>query len=86
MRRMNPPLPGRPWFLSAICAAGATDTFRFLKQKIHDEKLSIWEAAATLPLAFHFVTPNIKTLEIASVSTDPSSFYFPSHTFLKVNS
>ncbi|KAM7014265.1 vitellogenin-2-like [Passerculus sandwichensis] len=59
-------LPYRPWFLSAICAAGATDTFRFLKQKIHDKKLNIWEAAVTLPLAFHFVTPNIKTLEIAS--------------------
>ncbi|NXO37563.1 VIT2 protein, partial [Locustella ochotensis] len=59
-------LPYRPWFLSAICAAGATDTFRFLKQKIHDEKLNIWEAAVALPPAFHFVTPNIKTLEIAS--------------------
>ncbi|NWY74058.1 VIT2 protein, partial [Erithacus rubecula] len=59
-------LPYRPWFLSAICAAGATDTFRFLKQKIHDEKLNIWEATVTLPLAFHFVTPNKKTLEIAS--------------------
>ncbi|NWS24141.1 VIT2 protein, partial [Polioptila caerulea] len=59
-------LPYRPWFLSAICAAGATDTFRFLKQKIHDEKLNIWEAAATLPLAFHFVTANKQTLEIAS--------------------
>ncbi|NWW78403.1 VIT2 protein, partial [Climacteris rufus] len=59
-------LPYRPWFLSAICAAGATDTFRFLKQKIHDEKLNIWEAAATLPLAFHFVTPNKQTLEVAS--------------------
>ncbi|NXB68579.1 VIT2 protein, partial [Struthidea cinerea] len=59
-------LPYRPWFLSAICAAGATDTFRFLKQKIHDDELSIWEAAATLPLAFHFVTPNKQTLEIAS--------------------
>ncbi|NXJ89185.1 VIT2 protein, partial [Corythaixoides concolor] len=59
-------LPYRPWLLSAICAAGATDTFRFLKQKIHDEKLSIWETAATLPLAFHFVTPNKQTLEVAS--------------------
>ncbi|NXL46209.1 VIT2 protein, partial [Podilymbus podiceps] len=59
-------LPYRHWFLSAICAAGATDTFRFLKQKIHDEQLNIWEAAATLPLAFHFVTPNKKTLEVAS--------------------
>ncbi|NWZ69413.1 VIT2 protein, partial [Acrocephalus arundinaceus] len=59
-------LPYRPWFLSAICAAGATDTFRFLKQKIHDKKLNIWEAAVTLPLAFHFVTPNKQTLEIAS--------------------
>ncbi|NXI97384.1 VIT2 protein, partial [Psophia crepitans] len=58
--------PYRPWFLSAICAAGATDTFRFLKQKIHDEKLNIWEAAAALPLAFHFVTPNKQTLEVAS--------------------
>ncbi|XP_027754198.1 vitellogenin-2-like [Empidonax traillii] len=56
----------RPWFLSAICAAGATDTFRFLKQKIHDKKLNTWEAAATLPLAFHFVTPNKQTLEVAS--------------------
>ncbi|NWW43497.1 VIT2 protein, partial [Pedionomus torquatus] len=56
----------RPWFLSAICAAGATDTFRFLKQKVHDEKLNIWEAAAILPLAFHFVTPNKQTLEVAS--------------------
>ncbi|NXU30574.1 VIT2 protein, partial [Thalassarche chlororhynchos] len=59
-------LPYRHWFLSAVCAAGATDTFRFLKQKIHDEKLNIWEAAATLSLAFHFVTPNKQTLEIAS--------------------
>ncbi|NWU50174.1 VIT2 protein, partial [Dromas ardeola] len=59
-------LPYRCWFLSAICAAGATDTFRFLKQKIHDEKLNFWEAAATLPLAFHFVTPNKQTLEVAS--------------------
>ncbi|NXS76448.1 VIT2 protein, partial [Pandion haliaetus] len=59
-------LPYRHWFLSAICAAGATDTFRFLKQKIHDEKLNIWEAAATLPLAFHFITPNKQTLEVAS--------------------
>ncbi|KFV57815.1 Vitellogenin-2 [Gavia stellata] len=58
--------PYRPWFLSAICAAGATDTFRFLKQKIHDEKLNIWEAAVTLPLAFHFVTPNEQTLGVAS--------------------
>ncbi|NXP05893.1 VIT2 protein, partial [Thinocorus orbignyianus] len=56
----------RPWFLSAICAAGATDTFRFLKQKIHDEKLNIWEIAAALPLAFHFVTSNKQTLEVAS--------------------
>lgn len=72
----TPHLPGRHWFLSAICAAGATDTFRFLKQKIHDEKLSIWEAATTLPLAFHFVTPNKQTLEVASVSTDHSSFHF----------
>ncbi|NXQ18064.1 VIT2 protein, partial [Peucedramus taeniatus] len=59
-------LPYRPWFLSAICAAGTTDTFRFLKQKIHDKKLNIWEASVTLPLAFHFVTPNKQTLEIAS--------------------
>ncbi|NXX13849.1 VIT2 protein, partial [Podargus strigoides] len=58
--------PYRPWFLSAISAAGATDTFRFLKQKIHDDKLNIWEAAVTLPLAFHFVTPNKQTLEVAS--------------------
>ncbi|PKK27936.1 vitellogenin-2-like [Columba livia] len=58
--------PYRPWFLSAICAAGATNTFRFLKQKIHDGKLNIWEAAATLPLASHFVTPNKETLEVAS--------------------
>ncbi|XP_010292124.1 PREDICTED: vitellogenin-2-like [Phaethon lepturus] len=59
-------LPYRYWFLSAVCAAGATDTFRFLKQKIHDEKLNIWEAAVILPLAFHFVTPNKQTLEVAS--------------------
>ncbi|NXM74798.1 VIT2 protein, partial [Serilophus lunatus] len=58
--------PYRPWILSAVCAAGATDTFRFLKQKVHDEKLNIWEAAAALPLAFHFVTPNKQTLEVAS--------------------
>ncbi|NWR63271.1 VIT2 protein, partial [Bucorvus abyssinicus] len=58
--------PYRHWFLSAICAAGATDTFRFLKEKIHDENLSIWEAATTLPFAFHFVTPNKQTLEVAS--------------------
>ncbi|NXX47119.1 VIT2 protein, partial [Tricholaema leucomelas] len=58
--------PYRPWLLSAICAAGATDTFRFLKQKIHDEKLNIWEATVTLPFAFHFVTPNKQTLEVAS--------------------
>ncbi|NWV59384.1 VIT2 protein, partial [Malurus elegans] len=65
LRFVNEP-PYRPWFLSAICAAGVTDTFRFLKQKIHDEKLNIWEAAAILPLAFHFVTPNKQTLDIAS--------------------
>ncbi|XP_010182245.1 PREDICTED: vitellogenin-2-like [Mesitornis unicolor] len=59
-------LPYRRWFLSAVCAAGATDTFRFLKQKVHDEQLNIWEAAATLPLAFHFVTPNKQTLDVAS--------------------
>ncbi|XP_015492320.1 vitellogenin-2-like [Parus major] len=58
--------PYRPWFLSAICAAGATDTFRFLKQKIHDGKLNIWEAAVTLPLTFYFVTPNKQAVEIAS--------------------
>ncbi|NWX09135.1 VIT2 protein, partial [Caloenas nicobarica] len=58
--------PYRPWLLSGICAAGATNTFRFLKQKIHDGKLNIWEAAATLPLASHFVTPNKQTLEVAS--------------------
>ncbi|XP_053929153.1 vitellogenin-2 [Cuculus canorus] len=60
----NPPY--RPWFLSAICAAGATDTFRFLKQEIHDGKLNTWEAAMALPLAFHFVTPNKETLQVAS--------------------
>ncbi|KFO72775.1 Vitellogenin-2, partial [Cuculus canorus] len=60
----NPPY--RPWFLSAICAAGATDTFRFLKQEIHDGKLNTWEAAMALPLAFHFVTPNKQTLQVAS--------------------
>ncbi|KFR03720.1 Vitellogenin-2, partial [Opisthocomus hoazin] len=59
-------LPYRHWFLSAICAAGAADTFRFLKEKIHDAKLNIWEAAVTLPLAFHFVTPNKQTLQDAS--------------------
>ncbi|NXX84089.1 VIT2 protein, partial [Urocolius indicus] len=58
--------PYRPWLLSAICAAGATDTFRFLKQIIHDEKLNLWEATGTLLLAFHFVTPNKQTLEVAS--------------------
>ncbi|XP_035393591.1 vitellogenin-2-like [Cygnus atratus] len=58
--------PYRHWFLSAVCAAGATDTFQFLKQKIHDKKLNIWEAAVALPLAFHFVTPNKQTLEVAS--------------------
>uniref|UniRef100_A0A8C3GPS3 Phosvitin n=1 Tax=Cairina moschata TaxID=8855 RepID=A0A8C3GPS3_CAIMO len=58
--------PYRHWFLSAVCAAGATDTFQFLKQKIHDKKLNIWEAAVVLPLAFHFVMPNKQTLEVAS--------------------
>ncbi|NXU55037.1 VIT2 protein, partial [Turnix velox] len=58
--------PCRPWFLSAICAAGTADTFRFLKQRIHDGKLSYWEAAAALPLAFHFVTPSNQTLQVAS--------------------
>ncbi|NXK44964.1 VIT2 protein, partial [Chauna torquata] len=58
--------PYRHWFLSAVCAAGATDTFQFLKQKIHDKKLNVWEAAVALPLAFHFVTPNKQTLEVAS--------------------
>ncbi|NWU99801.1 VIT2 protein, partial [Upupa epops] len=59
-------LPYRHWFLSAICAAGTTDTIRFLKQKIHYEKLNIWEVAVTLPLAFHFAAPNKETLEVAS--------------------
>ncbi|NXN97023.1 VIT2 protein, partial [Rhinopomastus cyanomelas] len=58
--------PYRRWFLSAICAAGTTDSVRFLKQKVHDEKLNIWEAAAALPLAFHFAASNKQTLEVAS--------------------
>ncbi|XP_057264328.1 vitellogenin-2-like [Pezoporus wallicus] len=74
----NPPY--RHWFLSATCAAGATDTFRFLKQKIHDEKLNIWEAAVTLPLAFHFVSINKQTLEIASTFlTCPQIRKLPMH-------
>ncbi|NXS59613.1 VIT2 protein, partial [Brachypteracias leptosomus] len=76
-------LPYRHWFLSAICAAGATDTFRFLKQKIHDEKLNIWEVAATLPLAFHFVTSNKETLEVASTFlTCPQIQKAPIHLIL----
>uniref|UniRef100_A0A8C3M0G0 Phosvitin n=1 Tax=Chrysolophus pictus TaxID=9089 RepID=A0A8C3M0G0_CHRPC len=58
--------PYRHWFMSAVCAAGTTDTFQFLKQKIHDKNLNIWEAAVALPLAFHSVMPNKKTLEVAS--------------------
>ncbi|XP_042675434.1 vitellogenin-2-like [Centrocercus urophasianus] len=58
--------PYRHWFMSAVCAAGATDTFQFLKQKIHDKNLNIWEAAVALPLAFHSVMPSKKTLEVAS--------------------
>ncbi|NXC47360.1 VIT2 protein, partial [Penelope pileata] len=58
--------PYRHWFLSALCAAGATNAFQFVKQKIHDKNLNIWEAAAALPLAFHFVTPSKRTLEVAS--------------------
>nr|XP_009490284.1 PREDICTED: vitellogenin-2-like [Pelecanus crispus] len=73
----------RHWFLSAICAAGATDTFRFLKQKIHEEKLNIWEAAATLPLAFHFVTLNKQTLEVASAFlTCPQIQKVPMHRII----
>ncbi|XP_008941200.1 PREDICTED: vitellogenin-2-like [Merops nubicus] len=73
----------RHWFLSAICAAGATDTFRFLKEKIHDKKLSNWEAAATLPLAFHFVTPNKETLEVASTFlTCPEIQKVPMHRII----
>ncbi|XP_074954126.1 vitellogenin-2-like [Phalacrocorax aristotelis] len=76
-------LPYRHWFLSTICAAGATDTFKFLKQKIHDEKLNIWEAAATLPLAFHFVTPNKQTLEVASAFlTCPQIQKVPMHRII----
>ncbi|OXB55466.1 hypothetical protein ASZ78_012898 [Callipepla squamata] len=58
--------PYRHWFLSAVCAAGATDTFQFLKQKIHDKNLNVWEGAVVLPLAFHSVMPSKKTLEVAS--------------------
>ncbi|XP_010084431.1 PREDICTED: vitellogenin-2-like [Pterocles gutturalis] len=73
----------RHWFLSAICAAGTTDTFRFLKQKIHDEKLNIWEASVTLPLAFHFVTPNKQTLEVASsFLTCPQIHKAPMHRII----
>ncbi|NWW90578.1 VIT2 protein, partial [Rhynochetos jubatus] len=76
-------LPYRHWFLSAICAAGAADTFRFLKQKVHDEKLNSWETAATLPLAFHFVTPNKQTLEVASTFlTCPQIQKAPMHRIL----
>ncbi|NXP73056.1 VIT2 protein, partial [Ramphastos sulfuratus] len=72
--------PYRHWFLSAICAAGTTDAFQFLKQKIHDEKLNIWEATVTLPLAFHFVTPNKQTLEIAlAFLTCPQTQKVPIH-------
>ncbi|NWR71624.1 VIT2 protein, partial [Centropus unirufus] len=55
----------RPWFLSTLCAAGATNTFQFLKEKIHDGKVNNWEAAVALPLAFHFVMPNKQTLQVA---------------------
>ncbi|NXJ74287.1 VIT2 protein, partial [Trogon melanurus] len=76
-------VPYRHWFLSAICAAGATDTFRFLKQKIHDEKLNTWETAATLPLAFHFVTPSKQTLEVASTFlTCPQIQKVPMHRII----
>ncbi|XP_009877300.1 PREDICTED: vitellogenin-2-like [Apaloderma vittatum] len=76
-------LPYRHWFLSAICAAGAADTFRFLKQKIHDEKLNIWETAATLPLAFHFITPSKQTLEVASTFlTCPQIQKVPMHRII----
>lgn len=77
----SPPLPARHWFLSAVCAAGATDTFQFLKQKIHDKNLNIWEAAVALPLAFHSVMPNKKTLEVASVSTNYSPSSYPATHF-----
>uniref|UniRef100_K7GGJ3 Vitellogenin domain-containing protein n=1 Tax=Pelodiscus sinensis TaxID=13735 RepID=K7GGJ3_PELSI len=43
----------RRWLLSAICAAGTTETFMFLKQKIHNGDFSYMESAMTIALAFH---------------------------------
>ncbi|EMP27370.1 Vitellogenin-2 [Chelonia mydas] len=53
----------RRWLLSAICAAGTTETFMFLKQKIHNEDMSYLESALTIALAFHLSKADDHTLQ-----------------------
>ncbi|XP_061489475.1 vitellogenin-2-like isoform X2 [Rhineura floridana] len=62
----------RSWLLSAVGAAGTTDTFMFLKQRIHNEDLSFLESTVTLTLAFHLTKTNGLILkEAADLMTSP---------------
>ncbi|XP_074858737.1 vitellogenin-2-like [Carettochelys insculpta] len=53
----------RRWLLSAICAAGTTETFMFLKQKIQNEDFTYLESAFTIALAFHLSKADDHTLQ-----------------------
>uniref|UniRef100_A0A8C3K926 Phosvitin n=1 Tax=Calidris pygmaea TaxID=425635 RepID=A0A8C3K926_9CHAR len=82
-------LPYRHWFLSAICAAGATDTFRFLKQKIHDEKLLLFlqtfltcpqiQKAPTLRIIVYLAYGSMVNKYCAQTSLCPNELLQPLH-------
>nr|XP_034979053.1 vitellogenin-2-like [Zootoca vivipara] len=56
----------RRWLLSAVAVAGTTNTFMFLKQRIHEESLNSLESALTLTLAFHLTKTSSLTLKAAA--------------------
>ncbi|KAJ7332548.1 hypothetical protein JRQ81_014728 [Phrynocephalus forsythii] len=58
--------PYRHWLLSAVTTGGTRNTFMFLKQRIHNEDLSILESAVTLTLAFHLTKTDKVTLKAAA--------------------
>lgn len=59
----------RHWFWSAICVAGTTDTFNFLKQKMYNEEVNYLESVLILTFSFHLTEIDNITLKAAAVST-----------------
>ncbi|XP_066480676.1 vitellogenin-2-like [Tiliqua scincoides] len=56
----------RCWLLSTVAAAGTTNTFMFLKQRIQNEDLGVMGSAVNLVLAFHLTKPDRLTLRAAA--------------------